>query len=159
MEGQLALSATLTTADGKPLSGREVSFDQQVQFMGERDLYLGTGTTDSTGAVAVAYQPTQKGHHSIKVYFAGDERYGAAVATSSIEVTAVIEPFEPEQLPLAGVRQWLPIGLVALVVGTWIALLGILLSTMHAIKAVRIPRTPALEPAQQPVTSSTRPRR
>lgn len=135
VEGQLALNATLRTADGKAVNEREVDFYQEIDFMGGREIYLGSSLTDSTGSAAIAYQPSQEGRQTIKVYFVGDTDLAAVGAAGSIDVTAVVPPFETERLPLGPVRLWLPSILVLLVLGTWAALFAVLVGTVRGVRA------------------------
>ncbi len=132
--GLFALTGTLTTADKKALSGKQVDFYQKVELMGPRDSYLGSATSDSTGAVALAYQPAEAGPQTILVRFAGADDLAKSEATRNVEFQSVVPPFEPEPLPLASVRQWLPAGLGSMVLITWAVLLGTFLSAVFAIR-------------------------
>jgi hypothetical protein len=135
VKGQLALAATLNTADGKPLGDRPVEFYLQVEFFGRRDAHIGTATTDSTGRAAIVFEPSELGRQTVLAYFPGAAGYASAQTTAAIDV-AVVEPaFEAEPLPLALVSRWLPFVLGAVVLATWVALLGTLLGTTARIRA------------------------
>lgn len=135
-KGQLLLSATLATVDGKPLSDRRVDFYLPVELFGAREATLGSATTDSTGVAYLLYLPAQLGPQTVKASFPGADGYANSVASQTIQVTDVETPFEPEPLPLASVRQWLPIGVGLLVVSTWVVLLGVFLRTALGIRAL-----------------------
>jgi hypothetical protein len=135
VKGQLALAATLSTADGKALGDRPVEFYLQVDFYGRRDAHIGTAATDSTGRAAIVFEPSELGRQTILVYFAGATGHKSAQTTATIDVTAVEPAFESEPLPLALVSQWLPFVLGAFVLATWAALLGTFLGTTTRIRA------------------------
>lgn len=135
--GRVALNATLLTADGKPVSERSVDFFEEVAFMGLREMHLGSATTDSTGAAALSYQPARDGRRTINVRFFGDEKYAPSDASSWIEISEVVAPFHLEPLPFAALREWLPLGVGALVLGTWAVLLGAFVATVLGIKGAR----------------------
>ncbi len=136
-KGHLTLRATLSNEAGKPISGKLVSFYEQVQLFGGLDALIASATTDSTGYVAIDYQPAETGAQTIKVRFIGDDGLAASEATSNITVTEATPMYSPEPLPLAEVRQWLPLGLASLVLVTWAVLLGVSLRTIRGIRSAR----------------------
>jgi hypothetical protein len=150
VKGQVALSARLTTADGKPLTNQSVDFYQQVELFGPRLAYLGSATTDSSGAALVVVEPAEVGRQTIVVRFGGAEGYAASEASGSIEVATAVSPFEDEPLPLALVGEWLPYVLGAIVFATWVALLGVFSSTALGIRAA----VPATQPSEQLVAAT-----
>ncbi len=136
VRGQLILTATLTTADGKPVSDQQVQFYEQVTFMGgQREALLGTATTDSTGAAAIQYQPAHVGTDTIIVRFASSGGYQAAESQLQLDVTDVVPPFTTEPAPFSSVGTGLSIAFALLVVGTWAILLGTLLRSVIGIRA------------------------
>ncbi len=155
VKGQLALAATLTGADGKPLGDRPVEFYLQVDFFGRRDAHLGTAATDSTGRAAIVFEPAELGRHTVIAYVAGAPGYAPAQATGSIDVGTVEPAFAAEPLPLALVSRWLPFVLGALVFATWTALLGTLVGTVGRIKAAEGRPREVEEAAVVPVSGST----
>jgi Big-like domain-containing protein len=136
-KGHLTLRATLSDEAGKPVTGKLVSFYEHVQLFGGRDALLGSATTDSTGYVAIDYQPVETGSQTIKVQFSGDDELATSSASSNITVNDATPLYSPEPLPLAGVRQWLPLGLASLVLATWAVLLGVSLRTIRGIRSAR----------------------
>jgi hypothetical protein len=139
VKGQYALSATLSTADGKPLNGREVAFSEQGELLGQRQAALGRATTDSTGVAVIAYQPAAAGRQTITVRFAGGGGYAPSTATAEVQVAEAVPPLAPEPLPLAPVGWWLSIGTVSLVAATWAVLLWALLSSVTGMRALARP--------------------
>ena len=136
-KGHLTLRATLTSAEGKPLGDRAVNFYQRVMLFGERDALIGTGTTDSTGYVAIDYQPVEDGSQMILARFLGDPSAGPAEASNTIQVRDSVPVYAPPPLPLASVRQWLPLGLATLVLATWAVLIGVTARAVLGIKGAR----------------------
>ena len=155
VKGQLVLSATLTTADGKPLSNRRVDFYQRVEMLGARDALLGSATTDSTGTASLAYQPAQAGKQTIKVLFAGAEGYAAAEASSQVEVTQVGTLYPEEPMPFGLIGAWLPYALGAAVLAVWIVLLSVLLNTALGIRGAASAAEPSRQPSVSTLTTST----
>ncbi|MFN8633728.1 MAG: hypothetical protein U0893_07745 [Chloroflexota bacterium] len=134
VKGQLALSAKLAGADGKPVSGQAIDFYVPVELFGRRDAFVGVATTDSTGLATVSYQPSQAGRQTIVARFAGSDTYAASEARAEIQVGEVVPPIVAEPLPFATVREWIPLGMLALVILVWAVLLGVFASTVRAIR-------------------------
>jgi len=140
VKGQLILTATLTTADGKPVSDQSIRFFEQVTFMGgPREALLGTATTDSTGVAAIQYQPAQKGTDQIVARFASSGDYQAAEAHLSLDVNEVVAPFTTQPVPFAAVGTGLSVAFALLVVGACAVLLGVFLRTVIGIRAAARP--------------------
>jgi hypothetical protein len=135
LKGHLTLRVTLTTAAGKPLSERNVAFYELSNVFGPREVLLGTATTDSTGFAAIDYQPSQTGQQTIFARFTGDQDNAASQVSSAIQVREVVPIFTEEPLPLASVRQWLPLGLASLVLATWAVLLGVTIRTVLGVRS------------------------
>jgi hypothetical protein len=134
-KGHLTLRATLVNAEGKALGERQVSFLERTTVFGERDALLGSATTDATGYAAIDYQPAELGPRTILARFGGDEQYAPADANATIDVREVVPIYTPAPLPLASVREWLPIGLGSLVLATWMVLIGVSVRTVLGVRA------------------------
>jgi len=158
VKGQLVLTATLKTADGKPLSDRSVSFYEQVTFLGQpRQALLGTAITDSTGAAGIVYQPARKGKDAIIARFASSGGYQGAEAKMSLDVEQVVPAFAAEPVPLAGVGAGLAIAFAVLVVGVWAILLTVFLRTVIGIRvAARSAASRAASEAPSSVLAQSR---
>lgn len=59
------LTATAIGPDGRPLADAAVRFFELVELFGQREMLLGTGTTDGRGIAALAYLPAQTGRHQM----------------------------------------------------------------------------------------------
>jgi hypothetical protein len=136
-KGHLTLRATLATAAGAPASEKTISFYEHVDLFGGRDALLGSATTDSTGYAAIDYQPVETGSQTITVRFIGDSQLAGSEVSSNIDIRDAAPVYTPEPLPLATVRQWLPLGLASLVLATWVVLLGVAVRTIRGIRSVR----------------------
>jgi hypothetical protein len=134
LKGQLALSARLATEDGKPVSGQEIEFLVPVELFGNREAFVGSATTDSTGLATVGYQPAQSGRQTVVARFTGGSAYATSEASAEIQVGEVVPAIRTEPLPFAGLRDWVPAVLVALVLTVWGVLLGVFLGTVRGIR-------------------------
>lgn len=134
LDGQYAIVAILTTADGRYVAKRSVQFVENVEFFGRRSELLGTAVTDSTGFALVVYQPSQAGEHTIVARFGGDKQYAASETRFTLDATQVVPPFTAQPLPLASVGRWLSISLGVLGVAFWAVLLGVLGRTVWRIR-------------------------
>ena len=134
LAGQYAITAIMTTADGRYVAKRPVQFVENVEFFGRRSMQLGSAVTDSTGFAMVVYQPSQTGQHTIIARFAGDKQYAASDARYTLDATEVVPPFTAEPLPLASVGRWLSVSLAILGVAFWAVLLGVLGRTVWRIR-------------------------
>jgi hypothetical protein len=133
-KGVLSLSAKLTGPDGKPLSGQEIDFYVPVELFGSREAFIGSATTDSTGLATLGYQPAQTGRQTIVARFTGAGSYAASDASREIQVNEAVPVLKDEPLPFVGLREWLPLALLALVLGVWGVLLGVFLGTVRGIR-------------------------
>ncbi len=138
--GRYVLTATLVSSSGKPIGEQEVSFYQTVDLLGTRSAFLGTATTDSTGVAALAYVATQTGGQSFVARFAGAKGLAKSEATAQVQIIQSKQVFEQPAAPFGLVGQWLPYVLGALVLGVWVLLAGLLLSTIAGIRSAARPR-------------------
>lgn len=134
LKGHLTLRATLQDSGSKALGMRQIAFFEQSTVFGPRDVLLGSATTDSTGFAAIDYQPAQAGQQTIIARFAGDEAYAPTQVSAAIEVREVVPIYAEEALPLASVRQWLPLGLASLVLATWAVLIWVAVRTVLGVR-------------------------
>lgn len=141
VKGVLILNATLRTADNKPISKQSVDFYRQVDFFGPREAHLGAALTESTGIARLAYQPAEVGTERIIARFAGGGGFAKSEGDGDVQVTEAISPYVPAELPLAQVRQWLPLVVGGLVLTTWVVMIGLLGTTVRRVSAAgREPR-------------------
>jgi hypothetical protein len=144
LKGHLTLRATLVDDAGMALGMRQIAFYEQSTVFGARDVLLGTATTDSTGFAAIDYQPAQAVEQTIVARFGGDDLYAPTPVSAAIEVREVVPIYTEEALPLAIVRQWLPLGLAGLVLATWAVLIGVAVRTVLGVRAAGRRRAPTV---------------
>jgi hypothetical protein len=135
VKGQIILSATLTTTDGKPVGDRTVEFYQQTSIFGDRESHIGSAVTDSSGTAVLAYRPAQTGQQTISIYFTGGSGLVSTSTTGTITVNEVAALFESHPLPLVLLGQWLPVVLAAFVVAAWGVLLGTFVKVVVGLRA------------------------
>lgn len=133
--GQFVLNATLTTADSKPLSNKEVRFSEAADFFGARDAFLGSATTDATGHATLLFQPAQPGTAKLKVQFAGDTQFAPQSGSTALPVAVAVSPYKPQPLPLAPLASGLAWGVCVVAIGVWAVLVGVLVRTTLGIRA------------------------
>ena len=134
--GQFILNVTLTTADAKPISDREVHFFQNAELFGPRDALVGTAATDAAGHASLLFQPAETGPVQLKAEFPGDTQFSPQSAMTSLTVTVATSPYKEHPLPLAPVAGGLTWGVCIVAVSVWLVLFGILLRTALGIRAV-----------------------
>ncbi len=135
-KGHLTLRAALRGPDGKPVSSAPINFYEATSVFGQRDALIGSAVTDSSGEAAIDFQPARAEKITLKARFAGNADLASAEATTSYTVKDVVPIYEAQPLPLASVRQWLPVGLGTLVLCTWAVLLGVFARTVIGLRAV-----------------------
>lgn len=133
VRGQLVLTALLTTSDGTVIPGQPIEFLRAVDLFGRREAWLGQAETDVGGVAALAHMPSLRGPQVIVVRFRGDERYAPAEASAIVDVRDVVPVFVEGPLPLAPVRQWMPVALGIVTLLVWSLFLGALTLTARAI--------------------------
>lgn len=143
--GRMLLVATLTTVDGQPVSEQQISFFEQIDFMGgARNADLGTALTDATGTAVIAYQPSTLEEHT--VWAGSDDSADYAAARSplmDVRVDELSPTFESEGIPLEFVRNWLPWAVGIIVLATWVVVLGALARAALGIRAAKPEEQPA----------------
>jgi hypothetical protein len=111
-----------------------VRFYQQIVFFGERVASLGSTKSDSTGLATLFYQPVQTGPQTIIAHFPGDAGYGSVASRVTVQVRDPAPVSHAEPLPLARVRQWVPLALLGVVLATWAVLLAVFLRAVLGIR-------------------------
>lgn len=120
--GQLLIVGKLTTADGQGLGNVDVSFFEQVEFMGElRNAGLGSRATRATGNAAVVFQPSTAEPHVVWARASvGEDQVAVESEQLNVQVSDVTPLFEHQETPLASIRSWLSWAVGAVVIGLWV---------------------------------------
>ena len=135
------IAAHLVAYDGSPISDAVIEFRREIEFLGPRLVFLGRGTTDTTGVARIPIVATDE-RLRIEVRFAGDERY----APSVLSVDVVVPPgsaraagragFEPPRpgVGLGQLASLMPLVIAGATVGVWVVLFALVLLTLRQIK-------------------------
>jgi len=128
------IDARLQTADGKAIGDATIRFYELVDFVGEREMLLGSTTTDSQGVASIAYLPALTGTRQIVARFAGCcEHIAAAEGRFTLEATIAKPAFRTERQPLAEFSDRVPYVVGVLVLAVW-GLIGFaLLATARGV--------------------------
>lgn len=130
-DGSWMLRATL--ARGATVQTQEtVEFFQLVDFFGQRQVPLGSATTDAAGVASRLYTPTSNGPQEIVARTSGET---GTTVSDPVQITASgAAPLLPGPGPVLPIVQALafPVGAAVLFL-VWLALAGILVRAIHAI--------------------------
>lgn len=139
--GVTFIAARLNSGD-RPLGNQPVDFFVATDFFGQRQMRLGTGTTDATGTATIKYQPKWEGTHIITARFPGSTEYAPAEVKLSVEAPKPTALYTPEPVGLEEVSQWATVGAGVVVAVVWGLLLFIVIYVIRGIARVRVhPRT------------------
>ncbi|MBI4313072.1 MAG: Ig-like domain repeat protein [Chloroflexi bacterium] len=105
---RIVVSAYLMDPASNPISGQEVTFRIDAEFMNTLgNVDVGTATTDNAGLAYILYAPKSEGEHTITARFVGNEVFAPASAESAITVTpgaATYQQEQPFRIPGADIR-------------------------------------------------------
>lgn len=138
--GQLV--ARLVVGDGSPLSGMDVEFWREVEFLGPRRIVLGGAKTGADGTAIVSISPSESTQR-VGARFAGNASYPAAEGTTEIGASGVAPPAgsapagEDGGASLALVSSVMPLLLALTAFVIWLLLLGVAVGTVLAIRRGR----------------------
>lgn len=128
------IDARLQTADGKAVGEATIRFYELVDFVGPREMLLGSTTTDSQGVASIAYLPALTGTRQIVARFAGCcEHIAAAEGRFALDTTVAKPAFRTERQPLAEFSDRVPYVVGVVVLAVW-GLIGFaLLATARGV--------------------------
>lgn len=135
--GSFALSATLVTADSKPVGSVKLDFYVTADLLGERDMYIGSSVTDGQGKAAVKYTPTWNGETKVTVKFADTDLLAGTQGTTSFTATGAVGAYQQEKPPLADFAAKVPYAVAVVVLGVWFLIAFALLGTARSILITR----------------------
>lgn len=127
------LAVQVNASDGKPLAEVPVKVFDIVDLFGLREMYLGTVTTDGSGAASYEYLPATSGQRQIVVRFAGAGAVKAAEARTSFTATVAAPARSFELRPLAGFSDRVPFAAGALVLAVWALIAFALIATARGV--------------------------
>lgn len=112
------------SAEGKAIGDATIRFYELVDFVGQREMFLGSTTTDSQGVASFAYLPALTGTHRILARFSGCcEHIASAEGRLALEATVAKPAFRSERQPLAEFSDRVPYAVGLVVLAVW-ALIG-----------------------------------
>lgn len=129
--------------EGQPVTRRSVEFyllpdffpNEDKRLHGTRPVYLGSGTTDTTGTARTGYTPPFSGPARFEARLLDEE--GGTQATGSLEeeISRTTNPAPPSiSKPLASVRFPLGYAILGLVTGLWVFLIGLTVTTIRTLR-------------------------
>ncbi len=128
-----ALRATVRTKDGAAAGSATVRFYEIVDLFGQREMYIGTATTDGTGAASIAYLPSRVGSHQIVARTVAAGQLDAAVGWSTFESSVAAPPYVAPTRPLAAFSDRVPYAVGLVVLGVWSLIAFALLATARGV--------------------------
>ncbi len=128
-----SLDAKVLAPDGKPLADASVTFFELVELFGQREMLLGTGTTDGRGFASYDYLPARTGTHRIVVRFGGRDTVKAGEARTSFEATVAAPERHAERTGLASFSDRVPYVVGVLVLAVWALIAFALFATARGV--------------------------
>lgn len=124
---EVALTATLLTEEGTPVSGATIVFFTPAEFAGVLgDMEVGSQVTDTQGVAIRTFAPRRTGTIEIIARFSGDSRYEASDARAPISLTGSEQLYVQAaglRIPFVGVS--LLAGALGLVLGLYVVVGGL----------------------------------
>lgn len=144
---RVRIEAVLTTRDGQPVEGAELTFLMPVSwgewYGGEAE--IGTARTDERGSAWITTQLRRAGPIEVHVSFGGDETYAAAERPVRLEIAGDDQLYTPDVgLRLPGVGIWVVAALLAIV---WALYLLVGVRLLGIARAGELAEARAGEPA------------
>lgn len=133
LEQGYVLSATVTTADGRPVNEATVRFYELVEFAGPREMLIATATTDGQGKASTTYLPASTGVREILVRFPGREHVLAASDRTTFDATVAAPPYRVEAPALSAFSAAVPYGVAVVVLSVWSVIAFALLATARGV--------------------------
>ncbi len=122
----MVIGATLTTADGKPVSNQKVELLMGTDILGKKWASVGTVLTDSAGSARTTFIVLKTGAYDFSAKFPGNDAYGASEAPV-LKADFEAAPVEAhEELTLNRIGRWVPWTGLALGVAVWAVLIYVM---------------------------------
>ena len=127
------LRARLTTSDAKPMNQVTVSFYELVELLGEREMLIGSATTDGQGRASLTYLPAVAGQREILIRSSASGSVAPVEGRATFVATVAAPAYHPEGRPLARFADAVPSVVGVIVLAVW-ALIGFaLLGTARGV--------------------------
>lgn len=134
------LTARVRSSDGKAIGDTKVRFYDIVELFGEREMLIGTATTDVSGRASLAYLPATAGKREIIALFPGADHLPPVRGRVGLDATVAAPPYRAESSGLALFSTRVPyaVGVVVLVV--WAVIAYAFISTARGVVTGARPR-------------------
>ena len=129
------VSAVCRLVDGKAIGNATVRFYDIVELFGEREMYIGSATTDASGTATLLYLPAQTGTRRIVARFSGGEHVGSVESRMTLEATVAAPAYHAEAPGLALFSTRVPYAVGVVVLAVWALIAYAFLSTARGIKS------------------------
>lgn len=133
LEKGYVLNVRLSTADGKPVNQTVVTFYEKVELFGDREMYLGSATTDGQGQTTFTYLPARLGTHEVIARSARKDHFLGAEGRTTFEATVAARAYRADPAPLAAFSAAVPLAVGAVVLGVWALLAFAILGTARGV--------------------------
>lgn len=137
------LEARLTTKEARPMNELTVRFYELVELLGEREMLIGSATTDGQGRASLTYLPAVTGQREILIRSSASGSVAPVEGRATFVATVAAPAYHPEGRPLARFADAVPPVVGVIVLAVW-ALIGFaLLGTARgvAVEARRATRS------------------
>lgn len=126
--------AHMAMDDGEAIAGETVDFSRQVDFLGQREISLGSAVTDANGDARLAIDPPTQ-TMTVVAEFAGDDHYLPVQQTIEVAAgpQAAADPAPTGISSLAPISGLMPQLLVFVALGVLVLLIGLAAATALAI--------------------------
>lgn len=133
-DGSVLLAARATSG-GKPVSNLNITLSVMADFFGQRPVPIGSGTTDTSGTVAIKYIPTLGGHQQFLAASEGTPKLAPAKGTVEADVAAKTVPYRSAPPDLQPLRRWVGLTVIALTALVWLSLFTVFGRVVLALRA------------------------
>ena len=132
-----ALTAQVTSPQGKPVGDATIRFSDVIDLFGQREELIGTAQTDGQGMALIYYLPATAGTHTIVARFGGQGTLTPSLGVTDVELAQAAKPYKADAQPLAAFSRYVPYAAVAIALTVWALIAFSLLGTARGIVAAR----------------------
>ncbi len=136
-EGDWRLEARVLDAAGGPVPGAATQFYRSVEFLGRREVPLGSTSTDVTGTATLIYTPTTTGTQQIVARSSGADG-GTAEGRVAIDVASAAGTIGVTPAPFPILGRWAALVVVLLVVTVWAVLGAVFVAAIAGVWGGRV---------------------
>lgn len=127
------LSVHLAAPDGRALNEAPVRYYEIVELFGQREMLIGSSTTDGQGDGSLLYLPARVGPHEIVARSAGRAQVTRGEARVTFDAAVAAPAYRQEPPPLAAFSDRLPYGVGVVVLAVWALIAFALFGTARGV--------------------------